>query len=376
MSKWIERHLEIEENLQKGKVLIIYGPRQTGKTSLLESFKNKTKLKTLNTTGENIRIRTIFENGDLEEILAFVEGYELLIIDEAQTINNIGFALKLLTDHKKELTIIVTGSSSFELANQVGEPLVGRKHTVEMFPIAMLELRNIYNAYELNEKLEEFLIYGFYPEVITASTIAKKRKIVTEIANSYLFKDVLRLDNILSSSKINQIVRLLAFQVGSEISLNEIATKVSLDVKTVSKYLDILEKSFILKSLGGYSSNLRDEVTQKRKYYFYDTGIRNALVANFNPIELRNDIGALWENFLVMERFKRNAYQDVLSNYYFWRTYQSGEIDFIEEREGKLFAYEFKWGKKPAKFPKKFTATYENSETLLINKTNYLDFIL
>ena len=376
MSKWIERHLEIEENLQKGKVLIIYGPRQTGKTSLVESFKNKTKLKTLNTTGENIRIRTIFENGDLEEILAFVEGYELLIIDEAQTINNIGFALKLLTDHKKELTIIVTGSSSFELANQVGEPLVGRKHTVEMFPIAMLELRKIYNVYELNEKLEEFLIYGFYPEVITASTIAKKQKIVTEIANSYLFKDVLRLDNILSSSKINQIVRLLAFQVGSEVSLNEIATKVSLDVKTVSKYLDILEKSFILKSLGGYSSNLRDEVTQKRKYYFYDTGIRNALVANFNPIELRNDIGALWENFLVMERFKRNAYQEVLSNYYFWRTYQSGEIDFIEEREGKLFAYEFKWGKKPAKFPKKFMATYENSETLLINKTNYLSFIL
>lgn len=376
MSKWIDRHLSIEENLQKGKVLIIYGPRQIGKTSLIDNFKKKTKLKTLNTTGENIRIRTIFEKGDLEEILAFVEGYELLIIDEAQTINNIGFALKLLTDHNKELTIIATGSSSFELANQVGEPLVGRKRTVEMFPISMLELKNLHNNYELKEKLEEFLIYGFYPEVITAKTTARKQSIATEIATSYLFKDILMLDNILSSSKINQIVRMLAFQIGSEVSLNEIATKVGLDVKTVSKYLDILEKSFILKSLGGYSGNLRDEVTQKRKYYFYDTGIRNALVANFNPIELRNDIGALWENFLVMERFKRNAYQAVVSNYFFWRTYQSGEIDFIEEREGKLFAYEFKWGKKPAKFPKKFTSTYTESETLLINKENCLDFIL
>ncbi len=376
MGSWIDRHLSIEENLQKGKVLIIYGPRQIGKTSLIDNFKKKTKLKTLNTTGENIRIRTIFEKGDLEEILAFVEGYELLIIDEAQTINNIGFALKLLTDHNKELTIIATGSSSFELANQVGEPLVGRKHTVEMFPISMLELKNSYNNYELKEKLEEFLIYGFYPEVITAKTTARKQSIATEIATSYLFKDILMLDNILSSSKINQIVRMLAFQIGSEVSFNEIATKVGLDVKTVSKYLDILEKSFVLKSLGGYSGNLRDEVTQKRKYYFYDTGIRNALVANFNPIELRNDVGALWENFLVMERFKRNAYQEVVSNYYFWRTYQSGEIDFIEEREGKLFAYEFKWGKKPAKFPKKFTSTYTDSETFLVNQVNCLEFIL
>ena len=376
MGSWINRHLSIEENLQKGKVLIIYGPRQIGKTSLIDNFKKKTKLKTLNTTGENIRIRTIFEKGDLEEILAFVEGYELLIIDEAQTINNIGFAFKLLTDHNKELTIIATGSSSFELANQVGEPLVGRKRTVEMFPISMLELKNSYNNYELKEKLEEFLIYGFYPEVITAKTSARKQSIATEIATSYLFKDILMLDNILSSSKINQIVRMLAFQIGSEVSFNEIATKVGLDVKTVSKYLDILEKSFVLKSLGGYSGNLRDEVTQKRKYYFYDTGIRNALVANFNPIELRNDVGALWENFLVMERFKRNAYQEVVSNYYFWRTYQSGEIDFIEEREGKLFAYEFKWGKKPAKFPKKFTSTYTDSETFLVNQVNCLEFIL
>ena len=376
MGSWINRHLSIEENLQKGKVLIIYGPRQIGKTSLIDNFKKKTKLKTLNTTGENIRIRTIFEQGDLEEILAFVEGYELLIIDEAQTINNIGFAFKLLTDHNKELTIIATGSSSFELANQVGEPLVGRKRTVEMFPISILELKNSYNNYELKEKLEEFLIYGFYPEVITAKTSARKQSIATEIATSYLFKDILMLDNILSSSKINQIVRMLAFQIGSEVSFNEIATKVGLDVKTVSKYLDILEKSFVLKSLGGYSGNLRDEVTQKRKYYFYDTGIRNALVANFNPIELRNDVGALWENFLVMERFKRNAYQEVVSNYYFWRTYQSGEIDFIEEREGKLFAYEFKWGKKPAKFPKKFTSTYTDSETFLVNQVNCLEFIL
>ena len=376
MGSWINRHLSIEENLQKGKVLIIYGPRQIGKTSLIDNFKKKTKLKTLNTTGENIRIRTIFEQGDLEEILAFVEGYELLIIDEAQTINNIGFAFKLLMDHNKELTTIATGSSSFELANQVGEPLVGRKRTVEMFPISMLELKNSYNNYELKEKLEEFLIYGFYPEVITAKTSARKQSIATEIATSYLFKDILMLDNILSSSKINQIVRMLAFQIGSEVSFNEIATKVGLDVKTVSKYLDILEKSFVLKSLGGYSGNLRDEVTQKRKYYFYDTGIRNALVANFNPIELRNDVGALWENFLVMERFKRNAYQEVVSNYYFWRTYQSGEIDFIEEREGKLFAYEFKWGKKPAKFPKKFTSTYTDSETFLVNQVNCLEFIL
>ena len=376
MSRWIKRSFDIESSLEKGKVVIIYGPRQIGKTTLIEEFKNTTKLKTLNTTGENIRIKTIFENGVLDEILAFVEGYELLIIDEAQTIKNIGFALKLLVDHRKDLYVIATGSSSFELANSVGEPLVGRKRTYEMFPISILELKNEYNHYELAEKLEEWLVYGLYPDVITAKTTLRKERLVTEIATSYLFKDILRLDTILSSAKINQIVRLLAFQIGSEVSLNEIATKVGLDVKTVGKYLDILEKSFILKSLGGYSNNLRDEVTQKRKYYFYDTGIRNALIANFNPLEMRNDIGALWENFLVMERFKRNTYMEMSSNYYFWRTYQSGEIDFVEERGGKLHAYEFKWNKSKAKFPKKFANAYPDSEFKIVNNSNFLEFMI
>lgn len=372
----IKRHIQVEKLIKAGKVLVLYGARQVGKTTLVEKMAASIKQKVLLVSGEDYRVQSVFSTNNTKLILEFVESYETLIIDEAQAIENIGRGLKILIDNRKDLKIVATGSSSFELSNQIGEPLVGRKITLTLFSIAQLELQNHYNSYELKEQLEQFLIYGTYPEVIAQQSKKARQELIAEIANAYLFKDILAHQNIKNSRKIREILQLLAFQIGSEVSLNEISNKVQLDVKTVDKYLDLLEKTFVIKSLSGFSRNLRSEVTQKRKYYFYDAGIRNAIIVNFNPLALRNDIGALWENFLFMERTKKNAYQNTLCNSYFWRTYNGNEIDLIEEANGILNGYEFKWANKQAKSPKKWTETYTNATFKTINKTNYLDFVL
>lgn len=372
----IKRHIQLAEKVANGKVLIIYGPRQVGKTTLLETFIKETNEKTLFVSGEDYRTQKIFSNNDTAAILEFTEGYEVLIIDEAQAIENIGLGLKLLVDNRKDIKVIATGSSSFDLANQVGEPLVGRSKVLTLFPVAQMELNKQFNRYELKENLEEYLIFGSYPEIITNKTHEKKKDLISEIANAYLFKDILTHQNLRNSKKLRQILQLLAFQIGSEVSLNEIANAINLDVKTVDKYLDLLEKAFVIKSLSGFSRNLRSEVNQKKKYYFFDLGIRNAIISNFNKIELRNDMGALWENFLFMERLKKLSYTKVFNNLYFWRTYRQKEIDLIQESSGTLFAFEFKWGKKQPQPPKLFLNTYENSEFEVINKENYLDFCL
>jgi len=366
----------LDQHLQPNKVLLIYGPRRSGKTTLLQSFLSQAKMKTKLVSGDDIRTQNILSSQDFRQILGFVEGYNLLAIDEAQEIPNIGMGLKILVDQAPGIQIIATGSSSFELAGQVGEPLTGRKRTLTLFPISQSELLSLHNRFELNENLEEYLVFGSYPEVILAPTRADKMAVITEIANAYLLKDILAHDRVKSSRTLADLLKLLAFQVGNEVSFSELANNLNVDLKTVQRYLDLLEKAFVIYRLSGFSRNLRQEVTNKSKYYFYDNGIRNALIAQFNGLDQRNDLGQLWENFIFMERLKLRTYHPIYANVYFWRTYDQREIDLIEEREGKLFGYEAKWSsKKGSRPPKLWLETYPESDYQVVNPGNYLDFI-
>lgn len=367
---------DFDNYLKKGKVLVVFGPRQVGKTTLLRNYLSRTELKYRLDSGEDARISDVFSSKNPALISEYAGGYDLIVIDEAQKVPDIGSGLKILIDRNPELFIIATGSSSFELAGQVGEPLTGRKRTLTLFPVSQKELSKIYNRYELREKLEEFIIYGSYPEVLTAGSSAQKAEIVKEITSSYLLKDIIAFDKIKNSRVIFDLLRMLAFQVGSEVSLSEIAKNIGVDGKTVNRYIDILEKSFILFRLQGFSRNLRKEMTKKNKYFFYDTGIRNALISNFNPFNMRNDTGQLWENFLFTERLKKQSYEPLYANNYFWRTWDQQEIDFVEERDGNLFGYEFKYGDKKVKVPKLWTETYPEAKFEVVNKDNYLDFVL
>jgi hypothetical protein len=361
--------------LRPNKVVIIYGPRQVGKTTLLNHFLQAASLKYRLDSGEDIRIQEVLDSRDFSRIREYAEGYDLIVIDEAQKVRNIGQGLKILVDHLPGLRIIATGSSSFELASQVGEPLTGRKITLTLFPVAQLELSKLHNPFELKENLERYLVYGAYPEVLTADRVEEKRRILNEIAGSYLLKDILEMDRMKNSKTLLDLLRLLAFQVGNEVSLSELAAQIGRDYKTVARYLDLLEKAFVIFSLRGFSRNLRKEIFKKSKYYFYDTGIRNAVISNFNPLELRDDTGRLWENFLFMERLKKQSYLNIYSNNYFWRTWDQQEIDLVEEREGKLFGYEFTWGDKSRRPPKEWLKTYPNATFDVINRENYLSFI-
>jgi len=369
----IQREVNLENNIQKNKVLIIYGARRVGKTTLLNDFLKTTKLKYKLDNGDNIRLQELLQSQDFSRIKEYVEGYELIALDEAQQIPNIGMALKIIVDQVKDIHVIVTGSSSFDLSQKVGEPLTGRKKTFILHPFSQSEMKMQYNTYELKEKLDSFLIFGSYPDVVLAKTKKEKIDILNELVDSYLLKDVLTLDNIKFSKKLLDLLKSLAFQVGNLVSLNELSQQVGLDVKTVDRYLDLLEKGFVIKRVGGFSRNLRNEITNKSKYYFLDNGIRNALISQFNSLDKRDDIGALFENFLIMDKMKNN---NVVSNYYFWRNYEGKEIDLIEEKEGSLYAYEFKWNKSRVEPPKNFINGYKNSKFKVINKDNYLDFLI
>lgn len=367
----------LDAHLQPNKVLIIYGPRRVGKTTLLQNFLGQTRLKYKLDSGDNIRTQQILSSQDFSQILPYVEGYQLLAIDEAQNIPNIGMGLKIIVDQVPGIQVIVTGSSSFELAGQVGEPLTGRKFTLNLYPLAQSELLAAYNRFELREKLVDFLIFGAYPEVLQASNQRARIEILTEIANAYLLKDVLAFDRIKNSRTLLDLLKLLAFQIGNEVSISELATQLGVDVKTVKRYLDLLEKAFVVIRLNGFSRNLRQEVTNKSKFYFLDNGIRNALIAQFNGLDQRNDQGALWENFLFVERLKYRTYSSLYANVYFWRTYQQQEIDLVEEHGGKLYGYEFKWSQNKAlQAPATWFQTYPNSEFVVIHPGNYLEFVL
>lgn len=362
--------------IKPNKALVIFGPRQAGKTTLLRDYlETQKELKYKLESGDDIRIQELIGSADVARIKEYAKGYDLIAIDEAQKIKNIGQGLKIMTDEIAGLKIIATGSSSFELSGQIGEPLTGRKITLTLFPIAQLELKNLYNDYELKSRLEEYLIYGSYPEVAALDSIEEKRRILNDLVGSYLLKDVLEMEKVKGSKTLLDLLRLLAFQVGNQVSLSELGRQVGLDYKTVARYLDLFEKSFILYNLRGFSKNLRKEVTKKSKYYFFDNGIRNSIIANFNPLNLRDDIGKLWENFMVIERLKKQSYKNIYTNNYFWRTWDQKEIDFMEEREGKLFGHEFKWNDKAVNAPKEWLANYPKSEFTVVTPENYLDFV-
>lgn len=357
-----------------GKVVIIYGPRRVGKTTLLKKYLENEE-DYLFTTGEDIFIREFLSSGSIEKLKEFIGNKSLLIIDEAQYIPSIGLNLKLIVDHMSHVKVIATGSSTFDLAKQVGEPLTGRKHVIKMFPISQIELSHIENRAETMAHLPSRLVYGSYPEVITQEDDRSRQEYLHELVSSYLLKDILAFEGIQKSKKLIDLLILLAFQIGKEVSHNELATQLSMSKATVEKYLDLLEQVFVLVNIRGFSRNLRKEVTKTSRYYFNDSGIRNALINNFNVLSRRDDVGALWENYLVIERLKKQQYKQIWSNNFFWRTYDQKELDWVEEREGKLFGYEFKWGETVVKAPKLWLETYPEATFECINQENYLPFI-
>jgi len=368
--------MPLDTYLQPGKVLVLYGPRRVGKTTLLRDFLAHTSLKYKLDSGDNITTQQALGSQEFRQVLGYAEGYDLLAIDEAQGIPQIGQALKIIVDQMPGIRVIATGSSSFELAGQVGEPLTGRKRTLTLFPIAQAELLSRYNRHELREHLPEFLVFGSYPEVIESPTRDARVETLVEIANSYLLKDILAFDRVRSSRTLSSLLRLLAFQVGSEVSYSELAGQLGIDTKTVQRYLDLLEKTFVIFRLGAFSRNLRQEISNRAKYYFFDNGIRNALIAQFNDLDQRNDVGQLWENFIMIERIKRRAYAPIYANTYFWRTYDQQEIDLVEERDGGLFGYECKWSpRKAASAPKGWASAYPAAAFEVITPENYLGFL-
>ena len=370
-----QRKQDIQSNLYPGRVLIIYGPRRVGKTTLLQSYLNaRGDKKIFSATGDDIVVRELFLSENRARILDFAAPYEIIAIDEAQNVKNIGIGTKMIIDAFPEKILILTGSSSFDLSREIGEPLTGRHFTLTLLPFAQIEMNA--SKFELNNALEDFLIYGSYPEGLSAPTKAMRAKILTELISSYLFKDILALDKIKSPDLLLDIARCLAFQVGGEVSFNEIAKIVKSDVKTVQRYIDALEKMFVIKKVRGFSKNLRNEISKKSKFYFYDNGVRNAVISQFNELDSRDDVGRLWENFIFTELMKKSGIEQTPDTFYFWRAYTGQEIDIIKESAGTLFAIECKWSKEIAMAPSLWKENYKNSKFEIINKNNYLEYFL
>ena len=366
----------LDKYLKKGKALVIYGPRRVGKTTLLRQYLSGCKVKYKLDSGDNMLTQQVLSSQSFKQIFDYLGNNQLIAIDEAQKIPNIGMGLKIIVDQRPEVLVLATGSSSFDLSSQIGEPLTGRKKTIILYPVSQLELKKELSEFDLKQNVEEYLLFGSYPEVLTSSTKEEKIEILQDIVNSYLLKDILTLDKIKGSKKIFDLLKLLALQIGNEVSLNELSNNLDIDIKTVGRYIDLLEKTFVIVRAGALSRNLRSEIMHKQKYYFIDTGVRNAVINQFSQLDSRNDVGALWENFIVIERLKKRLYKNIYSNWYFWRTYSGQEIDLVEERNGKFYAFECKWStKKRIPAPKEWKATYPKSSFTLITPDNYLDFI-
>ncbi len=362
--------------------MVLYGARRVGKTTLIKKFLEKyvqenpsEANRVLLVNGDDIVVRQYLESQSLQKLKDFIGTHSLLVIDEAQYVEKIGLNLKLIVDHIPNLKVIATGSSSFDLAKDIGQPLTGRKHVLRLFPLAQLEISQIEKVHETAASLESRLLYGAYPEVVTMSGNTQRQDYLRELVSSYLLKDILALEGVRHSNKLVQLLQLVAFQIGREASLNELGTQLGMSKNTVERYLDLLEKVFVIYELPGFSRNLRKEISKGRRYFFYDNGIRNAVIGNFNPSALRNDLGQLWENYLITERMKRQEYLREFAQFYFWRTYDQKEIDLVEEREGKLFGYEMKWQRQPVKPPKDWQENYPEASFAIIHRENYLDFI-
>ena len=370
-------HSSLEEDLRNsGKIVLLFGPRQVGKTTLARQVLARLPYKCLEINADLNPHGEVLASRNLQRLEGLVAGYELLFIDEAQRITDVGINLKILHDHFPELRILVTGSSALELAAHTREALTGRSLTYQLYPIAVKELRAGASPFELEQKLENFLIFGMYPDILSKDSHQQKIRYLREIVSAYLYKDILELTNIKHADKLSDLLRLLAFQIGSQGSLSELGQQLGMAKETVASYLDLLEKSFVIFRLGGYSRNLRKEIVKTSKYYFFDLGVRNTLIGNFHLAPHRQDMGQLWENFLMIERRKKQDYEFSYVNRYFWRTYDQQEVDYVEEGMGQLAGFEFKWHANPRlSAPKAWQLAYPQATFTQVHPQNYLDFI-
>jgi len=368
-----QRTLEniIKVKIDTGKAIIIVGARQVGKTTLIKKLLEGKDFLFLD--ADDPSIRKLLTRPNTEQIRAILGNYKIIFIDEAQRIEGIGLTLKIITDQFPDVQPFVSGSSSFDPGNKLNEPLTGRKWEYELFPISWEEFENKEGFIKAGQQLENRLLYGFYPEVL--NNTGNEKEILKNLAGSYLYRDILAFSEIRKPEILDNLLLALALQIGGEVNYNELAQTVGVNKITIQKYIDILEKVYIVFRLNSFSRNLRNEIKRNRKIYFYDNGIRNMIIGNFNQLDLRTDVGALWENFLVSERKKQNIYKSTFARMYFWRTKQQQEIDLVEEKAGKLFGYEFKWKSKKIKLPKTFIKTY-NAETRIIDKNNFREFVI
>ena len=372
----IVRMLEktVKSHLGSGKAIILIGPRQVGKTTLLEGLARSIGKQVLMINCDEPDMRLLLQSKTSSELKTLTGNHSLLIIDEAQRVKNIGISLKLIIDQINDVQLIVSGSSALELANEINEPLTGRKWEFVMYPLSTQEMIAHHSGIEEKRLLPNRLLYGMYPDVINHP--GKEKEVLKNLTDSYLYKDIFSFRDVRKPEVIEKILQALSLQIGSEVSYNEIASLVKSDPMTVSRYIDLLEKTMVVYRLPSFSRNLRNELKKSRKIYFYDNGVRNAIIANFQPLDLRKDTGVLWENFLLSERLKYNHYNALWSNRYFWRTKQRQEIDYIEDRNGKLYAFEFKWNSsKKVKPSSTFINAYPDSEFTLITPDNYHSFI-
>ena len=360
----------------KGKAIVLVGARQVGKSTLFELFTQQDKEHTLWLNCDRKETRDVLTGVSLTDLQMLIRDNKTVVIDEAQRVDNIGMTLKLITDNFPKVQLLVTGSSSLDLRNKLDEPLTGRKIVYNLFPVSTAEIYEAEGLVAVRERIEQRLIYGSYPDVLYGNI--PSQKVLQELSDSYLYKDILELEGIRKSSVLKKILIALALQVGSEVSYNEIGKTVGSDSKTVEKYIDILEKCFIVFRLSSFSRNIRTELTKSKKIYFYDLGVRNAVLNAFAPLELRQDQGALWENFFIVERMKKNHYEDRMLNTYFWRTTDKQEIDYIEEENGVLHLFELKWNerKNSVKFPNLFLETYNPAQKDVVTRENYLQFLI
>ncbi len=362
----------IKKRIGSGKAIIVIGPRQVGKTTLIESILESEDYLLLD--GDDPKTRTLLTEPNTEQIRTILGKYKFVFIDEAQRIEGIGLTMKIITDRFKDVQLFTSGSSSFDLTNKINEPLTGRKWEYQLFPISWEEYENHHGFLYSEQQLENRLLYGLYPDVLNNS--GDEISILRNLVNSYLYRDILSYSDIRKPEILDKLVQALALQVGSEINYSELAQIVNVDKNTISKYIDILQKGYIIFKLGSFSRNVRNEIKTNKKIYFYDVGIRNMVIGNFNPLSLRTDKGALWENFLIAERMKQIEYKQSLARTYFWRTKQQQEVDFVEDNGGKITGFEFKWmNKKNVKLPKTFTETY-NAESKVIDKENFREFVI
>jgi predicted AAA+ superfamily ATPase len=365
----------IKEFSETNKIIIIYGARQTGKTTISSDILKKVRGSILKINADELRYIDILSSRDFEKMKLLISGYDVLFIDEAQRIPDIGINLKIIHDNMPKIKMLITGSSSFDLSNKVKEPLTGRTSTYSLFPISLSELRKTHNEFELKSRLEEFLVYGMYPDLFNHDSYKKKEKYLRELSDSYLYKDIFDISQIRNTAKVRDLLRLLAFQIGSEVSLNELGNSLGLNQETVNSYINLLEKSFIIFRLGGFNRNLRKEISKRDKIYFWDLGIRNTIIDNFSPINLRNDTGAMWENFIIAERMKYLSYNEIFASSYFWRTYTGAELDYVEEKNGELFAFEIKYKKPKLTAPKTWIENYSNNYKC-ITIDNFWEFVV